>query len=131
MRSFAGSVEPSLALADGVEWWARMEPIRRPFADWVESRVVPFFEDRPWVGMVFLMGVQSILLFRWYALGVVAVAGAMQGLGWLVGWDRWRRWQRIERMRANHICLHCGYDMRATPERCSECGRWADEPVEE
>ena len=110
---------------------ARMEPIRRPFADWVEGRVVPYFEDRPWLGFVALMGLDAILLFRWVALGALAVVGAIVGLGRLVAWDHWRRWERVERKRANHICLRCGYDMRATPERCSECGRWADEPVED
>jgi hypothetical protein len=39
--------------------------------------------------------------------------------GWLFALHResWR-----ERQRQDRICLHCGYDLRATPGRCSECG---------
>ena len=29
----------------------------------------------------------------------------------------------VTKRRAQHQCLHCGYDARATPERCPECGR--------
>jgi hypothetical protein len=37
-------------------------------------------------------------------------------------WHRARR--RQYRMR-NHLCLNCGYDLRASPERCPECGGWS------
>jgi predicted amidophosphoribosyltransferase len=60
---------------------------------------------------------------KWYAL--VAVF-AIVPLVWTFGALRWWRRMRNVRQLAGKICKVCGYDMRETPRRCSECGSVAE-----
>jgi hypothetical protein len=66
--------------------------------------------------------INGVMFPHWFAALVLAVRPAM----WCYGW--WRR----DRRRANgsgvNHCASCGYDLRATPERCPECGA---EPAEQ
>jgi hypothetical protein len=52
--------------------------------------------------------------FRWWLMGIANLLPIAGGI--LAGWPALRRRAREGR------CVVCGYDLRATPERCPECG---------
>ena len=55
----------------------------------------------------------SLTVSHW----VVVLVASITPLAWLV-----REVCRGRRRWAAHLCAHCGYDLRATPARCPECG---------
>ena len=61
----------------------------------------------PWKGPQWLAGVLFLI--------VVAASAAYRVALVRRGWRRRRR-------EAGGLCLACGYDLRATPGRCPECG---------
>jgi hypothetical protein len=52
----------------------------------------------------------------WFLLLVTSILPALQ----------WRNSVRRRYRRATGLCPACGYDLRATPDRCPECGRMAN-----
>jgi hypothetical protein len=55
----------------------------------------------------------------------VTAATALLPLGWTGQWLR----SKGRRRKKLGLCRACGYDLRASPERCPECGTAAVEPV--
>jgi hypothetical protein len=52
----------------------------------------------------------------WFPDWLLMLGGAVLPLAFLT------RRRRMRRRAASGSCLRCGYDLRATPERCPECG---------
>ena len=54
-------------------------------------------------------------LFFWTAVAVASVFAAVAAV-------RHVRRRGVEFRRRNNLCLRCGYDLRASTDRCPECG---------
>lgn len=50
------------------------------------------------------------------------LAPAMLAAIAIVYWLERSREKRLQRWRDTGCCLKCGYDLRASPDRCPECG---------
>jgi hypothetical protein len=68
------------------------------------------------VGAFVALGVVPIAQNLWPALLAVVLLLAA-AVASVVSRRRFRRW-----LHQGSVCVVCGYDLRATPERCPECG---------
>jgi hypothetical protein len=88
---------------------ARLNPVSYPTPP-VERRLLGFYfahGTNPWEGTIYIFGVPY-----WFLV-------PLAGLPLLFH----RRRHRLDtRRRAATLCPVCGYDCRATPDRCPECG---------
>lgn len=121
-----------------------MRPPRRKLGDWFEWRVAPLFNEYSTLPRLVLPGfivgvcVAAALIREGPDRSLRVFDAFFSTFGWLLilafawwagDWDIVQRRNRERALRQRHICIHCGYDLRASPDRCPECGRRVDEPT--
>ena len=77
-------------------------------------------EDLYWFGWRHFYGRRRSFYFPYWVAFLPTTILPLVGLA--SAWRRARNGRRIVWRFAHGLCWNCGYDLRATPERCPECG---------
>jgi hypothetical protein len=84
--------------------------------DWPQPLPLGFGYGRSPVGDPRAAFYRGVALPWWFLFSAPLVLPAWRLVGWRLAARRHRRAAR------KHLCPHCGYDLRASPGRCPECG---------